>query len=175
MSSIAFCLVAFLFQVVPSFLVMLSCHLLHGRPLDLFRLLGCHSVQRLVHLLSFILAMCPAYLHFCFSVYSIMLIIFVLFLISEHGILSVALYPTFSSPLLFELFSVCQLFIERPCLAAIGHCWCTDVVVMHNESDWLPQTFLLAEILWRNGRGGMVVVGGGGGWVCRGGGHYMSL
>ena len=35
----------------------------------------------------------------------------------------VALDPTFSSPLLFEQFSVCQLFIERPCLAAIGHCW----------------------------------------------------
>ena len=33
------------------------------------------SVQRLVHLLSFILAICPAYLHFCFSVYSIMSII----------------------------------------------------------------------------------------------------
>ena len=27
----------------------------------------------------------------------------------------VALDPTFSSPLLFERFSVCQLFIERPC------------------------------------------------------------
>ena len=45
-----------LFQVVPSFLVMSSCHSLLGRPLDLFPLLGCHSVQRLVH--------------FCFSVYS---------------------------------------------------------------------------------------------------------
>ena len=44
----------FLFQVGPSFLVMLSCHLLHGRPLDLFPLLGCRSVQRVVYLLSFI-------------------------------------------------------------------------------------------------------------------------
>ena len=79
--------VAFLFLVVPSFLVMSSCHLLHGRPLDLFPLLGCHSVQRLVHLLP-ILAFCPAHLHFCFSVHSIMSIIFVLFLISEHSILS---------------------------------------------------------------------------------------
>ena len=35
----------------------------------------------------------------------------------------VALDSTFSSPLLFERLSVCQLFIERPCLAAIGHCW----------------------------------------------------
>ena len=59
----------FPFQVVPYFLVMSSCHLVHGRPLDLFPLLGCHSVQRMVHLLSFILAMCPAHLHFCVSVY----------------------------------------------------------------------------------------------------------
>ena len=80
--------VAFLFQVVPSFLVMSSCHLLLGRPLDLFPLLGCHLVQRLVHLLSFILAICPAHLHFCFSVYSIMSVIFIVFLISEHGMLS---------------------------------------------------------------------------------------
>ena len=35
----------------------------------------------------------------------------------------VALDLTLSSPLLFELFSVCQLFIESPCLAVIGHCW----------------------------------------------------
>ena len=69
---------------------MSSCHLLLNSPLDLFPLLGCHSVQRLVQLLSFILAIivCPAHLHVCFSVYSIMLIIYVLFLISEHGIIS---------------------------------------------------------------------------------------
>ena len=47
---------------------------------------GCLSVQRLIHLLSFILPICPAHLHFCFSVYSMTPIIFVLFLISEHGI-----------------------------------------------------------------------------------------
>ena len=52
--------------------------------LDLFSLLGCHSVQHSVHLLS-ILTICLTHLHFCFSVYS-MSIIFVLFLISEHGI-----------------------------------------------------------------------------------------
>ena len=80
--------VAFLIQVVPSFSVMSSRHLLLGRPLDVFPLLGCHSVQRLVHLLSFILAIWPAHFHFCFSVYSMISIIFVLFLISEHGILS---------------------------------------------------------------------------------------
>ena len=73
--------------MVPSFSVMSSCHLLLGRPLDLFPLLGCHSVQHLVHLLSFILAICPAHYHFCFSVYSMTSIIFVLFLTSEHGIL----------------------------------------------------------------------------------------
>ena len=37
---------------------LLSCHLLLGRPLDLFPALGCHSVQCLVHLLSF-LVICP--------------------------------------------------------------------------------------------------------------------
>ena len=68
--------VAFLFQVVPSFLVMSSCHLLLGRPLDLFPLLGCHSAQRWVRLLSFTFAVCAAHLHFCFSVYSIMSIMF---------------------------------------------------------------------------------------------------
>ena len=84
---------AFLFQVVPSFLAMSSCHHLLDRPLDLFPLLGCHSVQRLVHLLSFVLAVCSAHLHFCFSVYSMMSVIFVLFLISEHGILSCSFRP----------------------------------------------------------------------------------
>ena len=34
------------------FLALSSCHFLHGRPLDLFPLLGCHSVQRLDHILS---------------------------------------------------------------------------------------------------------------------------
>ena len=42
-----------------------------GHPLDLFSLLDCHSVQRLVHLLSFILAICAAFspsivLHSCY-------------------------------------------------------------------------------------------------------------
>ena len=58
-----------------SLLVMSFCHLLFGHPLDLFPVLGCHSVQRFVHLLSFILALCPAHLHFCLSVYSEMSII----------------------------------------------------------------------------------------------------
>ena len=42
--------------VVPSFSIILSCHLLLGRPLDLFPLLGCYSVHRFVHLLFFNLA-----------------------------------------------------------------------------------------------------------------------
>ena len=96
--------VAFLIQVVPSFFAMSSCHLLPGHPLDLFPLLSCHSVGRLVHLSSSILAMCPAHFHFCFRVYSIMSIIlnFVLFLIPEHDILS------------------CSLFVVRKCLSF----WC---------------------------------------------------
>ena len=93
MSSTVFCLLLSSSRVVPSFLVMSSCHLLLGRPLDLFFLLGCHSVQRLFHLLSFILAICPAHLHFYFSLYSIKSMIFVLFQISEHGILSCSFRP----------------------------------------------------------------------------------
>ena len=69
-----------------SFLAVSSCHLLLGCPHDLFPLLGCHSVQHLVYLLSFIFAICLAYLHLSFSVYSLMSIIFVLFMISEHSI-----------------------------------------------------------------------------------------
>ena len=90
---------SFLFQAVPSFLVMSSCHLLLGRPLDLFPLFGCHSVQRLVHLLSFILAVCTAYFHFCFGLYFIMSLIFVLFLISEHGTLSCSFKFSFFLPI----------------------------------------------------------------------------
>ena len=71
-----------------SFSVMSSCHRLLGCPLDLFPLLCCHSVHRLVHLLSFNLSVWPAHFHFCFSVYSMISMIFVLFLISEHGISS---------------------------------------------------------------------------------------
>ena len=75
---------------------MSSCHLLLCRSLDLFPLHGCHSVQRLVHLLSSILATCPAHLHFCVRVYFIMSVILVLFLISEHGFFYlVALDPIF--------------------------------------------------------------------------------
>ena len=80
--------IAFLLQVAPSFSVMSSRHLLLGRPLDIFPLPGCHSVQCLIHLMSFILAIWPAHFHFCFSVYSMASVIFVLLLISQHGILS---------------------------------------------------------------------------------------
>ena len=77
-----------MFQVVFSLFVVMSGHLLLGRPLDLFPLLGCHSVQRLVHLLSFIIAICAAHYDVCFSVYFQMSVLFVVFLISEHGTLS---------------------------------------------------------------------------------------
>ena len=60
------------------FCLLLSCSLLlccivlassTGRPPDLFPLLGCHSVQRLVHLLSFVLAssVCFLEIYFPFS------------------------------------------------------------------------------------------------------------
>ena len=76
--------VAFLFQVVPSFLAMSSCHLLLGRSLD--PPLNPLLVATLCTYCT-ILAICPAHFYFCFSVYSIMPINFVLFLISEDGIL----------------------------------------------------------------------------------------
>ena len=69
-----------------SLLAMSSCHLPLGSPLDLFALLGCHSPHRLVHLLSFILSICPSHLHFCLGVYSTLLIVFCS-LIAEHGLL----------------------------------------------------------------------------------------
>ena len=88
---------------------MSSCHLLLGRPLDLFRLLGCHSVHRLVHLLSFNLAIWPAHFHFCFSVYSMISMIFVLFLISAHGILSFSFRSNIF--LSIALWAVLSLFV----------------------------------------------------------------
>ena len=97
---------------------MLSCHLLLGRPLDLFPLLGCYSVQHLVRLVSLILALCLAHLHLCFSVYSIMSIIFVLFLISEHGILSCSF--RFNIFLFIALWAVFSLFVN--CLLR-DHVW----------------------------------------------------
>ena len=78
----------FLLLVVPSFFAMSSYQLLLDYPLDLLSLFGCHSVQHLVHMLSFILAVSSVHFHCCFSVYSIMSAIFVLFMISEHGTLS---------------------------------------------------------------------------------------
>ena len=93
-------------SLLPCF-VVLACHLLLGRPLDIFPPLDHHSVQCLIYLLPFILAVCPTHFHFCFSVCSIMSNIFVLFQISEHGVYYlVALNLIFISPLLFEQFSV---------------------------------------------------------------------
>ena len=72
MPSIVFCL---LLSFSRRFLAMSSCHLLLGRPLDLFPLLGCHS-PIVLHSCQY-----PAHFHFCFSVCSITSVIFVLFLI----------------------------------------------------------------------------------------------
>ena len=84
-------------------------------------LLGCHSVQRLVHLLPFILAICPVHFQFCFCVCSIMPIVFVLFLISEHGILSCRF--KFNIFLSIALWAVLSMFVSCLCLTATGHCW----------------------------------------------------
>ena len=114
---------------------MSSCHLLRGCPLDLFPLLGCHSVQRLVHLLSFILAIWLAHFHFCFSVYSIISIIFVLFLISEHGIL----FCGFRSNIFLSiaLWAVLNMFVI--CLLR-DHVWQPLVIV--GKTHWSISCFL---------------------------------
>ena len=59
-----------------------------------------------------------------------MSIIFVLVLISEHGILSCSFRPNISLSIvlcaIFSLFVHCfvvVVFFLRPCLAAVGHCW----------------------------------------------------
>ena len=106
------------------FLCYVILHFLLNPPLDFFPLLACHSAQRLVHLLSCIPAICVAHFYFCFSVYSIMTVIFVLLLICEHGALSCSfIFNIFSLHCCLSSFwFVCQLFIKRPCLSAIGQC-----------------------------------------------------
>ena len=97
----------FLIQVTPSFLAMSSCHLLLGRPLDLFPLLGCHSVQRLVHLLSsFLLYDQPISTFVSVCILGCQFSLFFSWFLSMVSYL-VALDPTFFSPLLFKRFSVC--------------------------------------------------------------------
>ena len=107
-----------------SFLALLSCHLLLRRPFDLFLLIDCHCAAfSPPTVLDFCCVSGPFPLLFHCVFYNV--ISFVIFLIYEHGVYYhlVALDLTFSSPLLFGQFSiVCQLFIERQCLAAIGHC-----------------------------------------------------
>ena len=66
MPSIVFCLVFSCSRWFPASFPFRLCRLQLGRPLDLFPLIGCRSVQRLVHLLPFILAIYLA--HFFFAV-----------------------------------------------------------------------------------------------------------
>ena len=117
---------------------MSSCGLLLGRPLDVFPLLSCHSVQRLVYQLSFILAMCPAHIHFCFSVFSIMSFIFVLFLISENCILCSSL--TFNIFLSIALLADLSLFVS--CLLR-SRVWHPQIIV--GKTRW-PKTCFLSNM-----------------------------
>ena len=73
---------------------MSSLHLVGGLPLYLFPVLGCHSVHLLVHLLSCVLARCPAHFHFNFSTFSTISAVPVCFLISMFVILSCNLIPS---------------------------------------------------------------------------------
>ena len=98
-------------------------------------------------LLSFILAVWLAHFNFCFSVYAILSIIFVLFLISGRGILSRSFRFNISPPLLFDQFLVvCQLFIKRPCFAATGHCW-EDTLVHYLYFGWYGDLAFLKYFL----------------------------
>ena len=117
--------------MVPSFLVLSSCHLLLARPLDLFPPLGCHSVQRLVHLLSFILVICSAHLYFCFSVYSMSLL----------------------------LFFFCCLFSKRDCgmhrgISLLTHVGKMSAKVLEQRTRYKVEPFLSqAQMGFRKGRG----------------------
>ena len=128
--SIVLCLLFSCFRRSPPSLLCL----LLGRPFDLFPLLGCHSVQRLVHLLSFILAVFPAHFDFCSSVYSIVSVIFVLFLICGYGIFScsfrcrVFLHCSLSSSQF-----VCQVLFYWETM--FGHCW-QDTLFHYLFFEW---------------------------------------
>ena len=88
MLSIVLCLLRSCSKWFPPASAMSSCPLLLDCRIDLFLSLVTHSMQRLDQLLSFILAICLASFYFRFIVFSVMSIIFVLFLISEHSISS---------------------------------------------------------------------------------------
>ena len=126
---------------------MSSCHLLLGRPLDLFPLLGCHSVHRLVHLLSFNLAIWPAHFHFCFRVYSMISMIFVLFLISA---------------LIFVLFLTCNMlghisFLQKWSVRWILTIFTLSVKIFRGFSTVVVVVLLICCFCWcfyLAGRGG---------------------
>ena len=62
----------------------------------------------------------------------------------------VALDLTFSSPLLFERFSVCfSIVIERPCFAAVGHCW-QDTGVHYLFFEWYGELTVLDLEYFKN-------------------------
>ena len=68
----------------------------------IFFLFGCHSVKRLIYLWSFILAISPAYFHFCFRIYSGVRYLCSFFWSLSIVLYAVVSYSTFSSNLLFE-------------------------------------------------------------------------
>lgn len=100
---------ASLVHVMPLYDVMSSRHLRLGRPRRRFPILGCHSVSLFVHLLSSLLATCPAHLHFASLIFSRMSWICVLFLITSFLILSrKVMCSIFLSMALCVVMSLCS-------------------------------------------------------------------
>ena len=94
MSSIAFCLLLSCSRWFPPSLVCrLAIFCLVVLSISSLFLVATLCSVLSTYCLLFLILLCPAHLHFCFSVYFIMSIIFVLFLISEHGILSCSFRP----------------------------------------------------------------------------------
>ena len=102
---------AVLVHVAPCHFMMSSFHLILGLPRGLLPFLTCRSVVRIVHLLSCILAKCPAHLHFVFVMCFMMLSILVFILISSFGILSVIFIPNIFLLLFMLLVVYEQLFL----------------------------------------------------------------
>ena len=115
------------------------CHLL-GRPLDLFPLLGCHSVQRLVHLLSFILAICPARFHFCYSVHSIVSVVFGFW----HTVWQMCSLGHFNNS--SKCLSLCHtMTADMFHFRSYRHCWCYVsiwiLLLLHPCSVWAAPSY----------------------------------
>ena len=114
-----------------------------GLPSDLTPFV-CHSVLLIVHLLSFIRAICPAHFHFALIAYWTVSVTLVLYRVMVLQILSFSLtfsiflsvthWPVssfFTNVCLFLFVFCCFFFGKRPCLASKCHrCLNTFLVIL---------------------------------------------